>query len=1252
MPPVDYQGNYAGPPTLGARPPEPRPLTSPGLVETSLLSLRTGLTGLVSFDLLPSIADSIFLGERDPDFDPWSSAYFNEEFLLRHPSMLEAYRRGIVDDVPNSFAFSRMVDRMDDDFRARERLGQAGVMTQIAGGILGNPHELLIGGVLARGAALSTTLRSVSGWAAKGGYMQRAVIGAAAGAGENFAYDIASRSVSNPMAVNQEFDPLSTVLIGATFGGIAASIGSGVQASGRGLSRLRLESMKRHTAEAVTSPTYRNAVEAAQADLEGLRAVADELDATYRAGTSTPPAASTGVSAMGAAPPNIDPGMLFNQGAPPRRLTVLRTPETAPAIDAMKAKYGSAIEFDEHPMQELADLARELDGIETAPLGRVGEAALGLFNVFLPNTKRLTHAPGSLAKLAARTFWDFNRPTAAQLDDPINASVNSPPAEGERWRLDGYHKTWESEMDALYREWRSDRAGRSDDFMMNRDAFHEAVTAEMRAIDELNRGQRTGHAQEPLLARAVEATREYNNRIAREMNEVGMLDADVSGPDNFYVMRRWNADAVRRSRDVFKDRLILASARNREVDFRTGKAVVPADRPLEKDAVVHKRRARGPNDRGLSGDERDAIAKQAEQAGKKVEELTERDLSPELLSRYLEEIEIWHDRRADSFIDTLLLPDRAHGVESAFTTPGVTKRRIIEVNESDFSEFLDGDIRAIVGAYHAKLSGRLAMRQAIRASAKQWAPWVKTLLGKDLKTEGYDPLLIQQVVEKDMGMWINAANNAGDTRRVAQLEKGLERWKRAFESKVAELERRDTDVGIGKSALWRFTKRQLMKGPYLAYMGKMAVAQITDLAATMSLSRMPRKARAELVRYIGSIRKMSRADREMFLVGIEDSARSIFDTEVGDFATANARNPFGKGRAGAMMAAGDKATDWAMDKFTRLTGIRPVTRILKEMSWHKAGQEIIADARLMAKAKALRDAGKSVDEALAGAGLSTERAAILNRAGLDGANAVALLEQIGKHGLDYEGNPIKSIEHDGYIHMNASAWADSKPDLWRRLQFAVESRVRDVALQPKILSLPLKTEARPFLIQFQSFMFAFGRQQLPYALHSGRGATAQLVMYSLALSAIVDAIYNQLSGRRDIGETIQQWQSNPAGMMYGAVLRSPLLGVLQRPLGMMEYRMSPLRPAKLLGNDKISAMYGRRDMTVGDLMGPSASWLNNIFAAFGTAVEKGNYSPSTNRQMWNAMPFHNLWLLDGANRIGEWLWGEPVVGPNSETYNR
>lgn len=1256
MPPVDFLGDYHGPATVGFRPPEPKPLGPPGLVEASLLSLRTGLTGAVSFDFLPSVANSIFLGERDPSFDPYDSTYFNEDFLMRHPAMLDAYSRGVVDDVPNGFAFSRLVDRMDEDFEARQRLGQAGIMTQIAGGILGNPHELLVGGVLARGAALSGTIRATSTWAAKGGYMQRAIIGASAGAAENMAYDVASRAASAPMATNQQFDPVATMLIGATFGGMAASIGSGAAAAGRGINRARVEGLRRDVAEWVSSPAYRDAVENGKAELAGLQ----QIDADM--GTEIARVANKPTILAMKSPMASGSGMLgpLPNDAPARNLTVLRTPETAPLIDAMKAKYGDGVVFHEHQMQELADLSRELDGIESANIGIVGEAFLKAYNMFLPTTNRLVHAPGTLAKLAARTFWDFNRPTTGQLDNPLDASPNSPPAEGERWRLDQMFQTLEGRLGESYRLYKSSQ-GKAGGPVATKAQFFEDVMRDMWMFDEYKRGQR------PLTApRAASQTpgaqtsydiatthlRDYFNPMAKELHGVGMLGDDLSGTNNYYLPRRWNADAVRRAPDVFKDRLIRSYHRFREVSYENGSAISPMTRPLEEGVIEHRRVNRSQNNLGLTSDERKEIRALANNAGKRVDELTEGDLTPALLARYLEEVEIYAVRRAESFADNLLLPDRAHGVEAAFSSSGPTKQREVRINASDFADFLDTNPRALASAYHAKLSGRVAMRSAIKSAEKQWAPIVKRLLGKDLAEEGYDPILIQQVVEKEMGMWIAASNTVGDTVRAAKLEKGLKRWRSAFESKVAELERRDTDVGVGRSALWRFSRKQILRGPFLAYMGKMAFAQMTDLAAMMALRGMPPAARSELRRFLRSIHKMSKKDREMFLVGIEDATRSVFEAEVGDFATVNERQPFGPGRAGAMMAYGDKVTEMTMDGFTRLTGIRPVSRILKEMAWHKGGQELIGDSIKMVKADDIRKTGGTVEEALEQAGLSPERAAVLNRLGFDAQHARRFLDLLVKNGLDKDGNPIQSIDHDGYIHFNASAWAEANPEIWRRVHFAVESMVRDISLQPKLLSLPKKTQLRPFFFQFQSFMFAFGRQQLPFALHSGQGQAAMMAIYSVALGAVVDALYNQSSGRRSLTETADEWVRNPLGMAYGAVLRSPIMGMLQRPLSMLEYRASPIQPSKIVGNDKVSAMYGRRDITVGDLIGPSASWLNNVFAAAGEMMEKGNYSPATNRPLWNAIPGHNLWLMDGVNRLGELFYDEPLVGPDSRYYQR
>ncbi len=114
------------------------------------------------------------------------------------------------------------------------------------------------------------------------------------------------------------------------------------------------------------------------------------------------------------------------------------------------------------------------------------------------------------------------------------------------------------------------------------------------------------------------------------------------------------------------------------------------------------------------------------------------------------------------------------------------------------------------------------------------------------------------------------------------------------------------------------------------------------------------------------------------------------------------------------------------------------------------------------------------------------------------------------------------------------------------------------------------------------------------------------------------------------------------GSLYAGVLKSPVLGWLGRPMGMLE--QTSIGPGKLLGNDAISTQYARPELTAGDFAGPVFGWLDNLVrGASGSMI--GEYNDSRSRRLWRALPFHNLWQIELLNRSIEAMGYDTPIGP-------
>ena len=632
-----------------------------------------------------------------------------------------------------------------------------------------------------------------------------------------------------------------------------------------------------------------------------------------------------------------------------------------------------------------------------------------------------------------------------------------------------------------------------------------------------------------------------------------------------------------------------------------------------------------------------------------------KELGEGVYKRYIEEVEIWHDRRADSTIKTLLKLDNAHGVPGAFSQPTPTKERLIRMDETRFLDYLDQDAFSILGAYHHKVAGRTAIRQAIQANLDTWQEAVKKATGKDLVKSGYDPQLIIDTVKNDFQTLITATGpkHANMPKLQARFEAARDRTLFHLEGKLAELEGRqlfpdNPSAGVGWQLL-KFADRQLGKIASMAFLGKAAIANMGDVTAGSFFRNLNGRQRATMIDALNFFTSAPTRDIETNYVAHMDMARTVRDAELGDVTENQLHRPYGSGTTGRVLTALDTGTTYAYDKFATVTGIRRVTSNQSRVFAHMVQQEVIAVARKMAKARRLVDeSGMNEARAMKTVDLHPLDAERMNRLGVNGAVAQRLMAQLDKHGLDFEGRRVTS-DHDGYIAPEMKQWAESDKDLFRRLNFAVNSEVQNLILRPKLGSYPVRdgsfqSHLIRYVNMFQAFTFAWGNQLLPLAARRPGYEVARYVGLTVAAGAIADALYAQLTGKRSIAESIEGWQRKPYGMIYAAVNRSPLLGWLQRPIGALE--MLQVGPAKLMGIE-LQSVYGRRDADIGEIvLGPAYSWMKNLTqGAVQSLRDPGYWDRRGARQLWNTLPFHNWWGVEGFNRLVEAMGYDTPLGP-------
>lgn len=335
--------------------------------------------------------------------------------------------------------------------------------------------------------------------------------------------------------------------------------------------------------------------------------------------------------------------------------------------------------------------------------------------------------------------------------------------------------------------------------------------------------------------------------------------------------------------------------------------------------------------------------------------------------------------------------------------------------------------------------------------------------------------------------------------------------------------------------------------------------------------------------------------------------------------------------------------DWMSRKFATLTGINRWNTNLKRAMATIITQEVIDGARKMARAADLVDRGMKDAKAFAKVGLAPEDASRLGRLGFNADRSRRLMGILDQHGRDFEGNRVTSA-HKDYISPEYGRWWKADRDLFETLTYAINSETQNVIIEPKIASRPLmmNTWLGRAVFQFSSFANAWGLQTAPLIAQRPGYEIGAYMGVLVGLGAMVDALHNQLSGRRNIEDTIALWQKKPAGMLYGAINRSGLTGWLARPLGMLE--QTPFGIAKRLGNERMSPQYTQPATVTGQL-GPFFGWADSLAQGAQRGLFTGDWSTKTQRQLWAATPYRNIWFLEMFNRLAEAAGYTTPIGP-------
>lgn len=208
-------------------------------------------------------------------------------------------------------------------------------------------------------------------------------------------------------------------------------------------------------------------------------------------------------------------------------------------------------------------------------------------------------------------------------------------------------------------------------------------------------------------------------------------------------------------------------------------------------------------------------------------------------------------------------------------------------------------------------------------------------------------------------------------------------------------------------------ERNLMRGVFTAYMGKMGISAFTDLAAATLYHGLSPRQLGSMAEALNLFREVPlRRHLEGLYVATSDMMHSIRSMELGDITDASGSpNPFGNSTSGKLMYKGDAVMDWMARKTASLSLLNRWNTNVKRWMAHLVMNEVIHGAKKMAKAAEYVKQGMPEAEAVHRAGLAMEDATRPNRLGFNGERSKRLVDILEKHGVDWEGNqPWKSTQ--------------------------------------------------------------------------------------------------------------------------------------------------------------------------------------------------------------------------------------------------
>jgi len=1163
-------------------------------------------------------------GDRreDPTYNPYE--ILTDDYAAEHPYMIEEFASGRVLDLPNWESFYWLQQTKGLDWQMRQAVSHNSMAANMAAMVPGQVLDALTLGGILKVLGLSGSAAAVGNWAKSGSAAVRVGKGAALGAMANELQEIALSATNPDRNVDELQAHLMAIGAGGLFGGGLTAIAAGAGKLRPAVTSRRLRGLSKQLTQTMELPEVRKGLDEVQQMVDGDRELLS--------------------------------GLLDGPVDGPRTVAVLDHPATRNLLKRAKAKWGDSLIIAEHPQQAMVDWIvqlQELEGsLKTATPAKMSgplQKYADLLSAWAPGSK-LRRSPSAVARQAGRLLFDDTTALTESVESPVTHAVRAS-AEALRWNYDHWRDLTLLRVNQALDDHIKAREGSirhalaSGEVLevssrLHRRRFYRAVVGYLRQLEEASRNRRPAPDAPRAIRRAAAAVREYAQNMGKEAVSVKLLG--TVDADRIYIPRRWRGWVIAQRRKEFTEKLIAQWRRNREVDFLTGKAIDPDQRVIMDKVIAHGREHRLGRE-GLTGEQGDALKALRRQLGEEpmTEGIVRAKMGDDVLARYHRDVEQYFTNRAEGTADVLTDMSNAHGVAQEIVVSEVFEHRTLEIDETDFADFLEDDLGSILSFYHRRTSGKIAARLAIKRGINDWGPLVKRLTGKDLADESYDPQLVIEAVKRDFQNWIDVAGKLRKPKMLANLEAARDLTDRILTRKLAELEGQSVFHDPAVDAGWMlFAKRSSLNFPYMACLGKMTVSAICDVAGLVFYRGLTPKRLGKVLRSISLFRKIPRRGLEGLDVALNDSIRSLRAASLGDVVDVADTRMFGTGLKGRSLARADAAVNWLARKFTEATLMNRWNSNMKRTTAHLVIQEIIAGSRRMVRASEYMQRGMAEAAAIRKAGLIEADAVRLNRLGFNADRSRRLLDTLYEYGLDVDGNrPWRGSRaafdnHKAGIFPELHSWWNKDRDLFETFTAAVNSEVQNIIIEPKMLSRPLMnaTWLGKVFNQFQSFAFAWGNQFSQMAVQRPAIEKAQYIIWALGLGAMSAAIHNQLSGRRSFTETAELWQRSPLAMVYESIDRAGLFGWIARPLGMME--KTPWGPARALGAEKTAQMTAQIQRLPG-IMGPFADYVDRLLTASHRAIFDDEIDRRTLHSFRVLTPFNNLWAVTAAERLAE-----------------